>query len=112
MTTSKDALDSLDTTALETLVLSAIKKFGLRGCISDELRGAFPTLAYSSVTARFANLVKTKRVWRPGATRPGSSGREQQIMWAYEYKPKLKLLTDLPPETLKFVKKVLYEQVG
>lgn len=85
MNTSQEAHLSVDTTALEQLVYEAILSSKDRGLISDELRAMFPALAYSSVTARFARLELTGRIYRPGVTRIGNSGRRQMVMWADKY---------------------------
>jgi len=84
MNTSIDALESIDTTALESLVLGIIKA-NPGGVISDEVReiamqrhGIF---AYSSVTARFANLHRRGKIAYDGR-RPGRSGRGQRVMVA------------------------------
>ena len=84
MTTSFDALESIDATALESLVLEIIKA-NPDGVISDEVReiamqchGIF---AYSSVTARFANLHRRGKITYAGR-RPGRSGRGQRVMVA------------------------------
>jgi hypothetical protein len=83
--TSIAAALSVDTSALEELVYQAILDTKDRGAIADELRRAYPTLAYSSITARFFNLEKQGRIYRPGITRRGDSGRAQQVMWADKY---------------------------
>jgi hypothetical protein len=85
LTTSHAAKLSVNTTALEDMVYKAILSTKDRGAISDELRHMFPGLAYSSVTARFYNLEKTGRIYRPGVTRLGDSGRAQMVMWADKY---------------------------
>lgn len=85
MDTSTEAKLSIDASALEQLVYEAILSTKDRGAISDELRAMFPWLAYSSVTARFANLEATGRIYRPGVTRIGNSGRRQMVMWADKY---------------------------
>jgi hypothetical protein len=83
--TSTSAKLSIDTTALEQLVYEAILSTKERGAISDELRHMFPNLAYSSVTARYAALEAQGRIYRPGVTRQGDSGRAQMVMWAGKY---------------------------
>ena len=84
MNASIDALESIDATALENLVLGIIKS-NPDGVISDEVReiamqchGIF---AYSSVTARFANLHRVGKIAYVGL-RPGRSGRRQRVMVA------------------------------
>lgn len=87
--TSYAAQLSVDTTALEQMVYEAILSTKERGAISDELRHMFPNLAYSSVTARFFNLEKQGRIYRPGVTRRGDSGRAQMVMWADKYQQRV-----------------------
>ena len=89
MNTSQQAALSIDTTMLEQMVYEAILSTGKRGAIGDELRHMLPGLAYSSVTARFFNLVRTGRVYRPGYVRKGDSGRMQQVMWADKYRERI-----------------------
>jgi len=81
VSTSMAALRSISTTHLELEVLAVIQGYGSRGCISDEVRTHFPTLAYSSVTARYASLERKKLIYRSGQ-RPGDSGRKQAVMFA------------------------------
>lgn len=78
--TSLAAFHSIDLTDLEEQVRDVIASFGAHGCISDEVRDLFPTLSYSSVTARFASLEEKGAICRNGDTRKGDSGRQQQVM--------------------------------
>jgi len=78
--TSKDAAESVDTTKLESMVYDAICRFGNAGCISDEIRDAFPSMPYSSVTARYRALLDKGMIVDTGARRPGKSGRSQRVM--------------------------------
>ncbi|CAB4180075.1 hypothetical protein UFOVP1040_28 [uncultured Caudovirales phage] len=80
--TSKAAAQSLDTKALEQMVADGIAGFGQRGCTSDELRagGAFKSLPYSSVTARYAALIEKGIIVDTGEKRRGSSGRLMRVM--------------------------------
>jgi hypothetical protein len=84
MGTSSDALDSIDVPALERLVLGIIKE-NPDGVISDEVREIalqrHGIVAYSSVTARFANLHRRGQISYDGR-RPGRSGRGQRVMVA------------------------------
>ena len=84
-TTSMAALHSIDMTELEQKVLETIGAAGARGCISDEVRAAYPLLSYSSVTARFAALETKGAIYRAGDTRRGDSGRQQQVMRLASY---------------------------
>jgi hypothetical protein len=79
--TSLEALESIDVSRLQQIVLDAIREFGDVGCIADELRSRLPGLAYSSVTARFAYLIDKGLVMVKGS-RPGDSGRNQRVMVA------------------------------
>lgn len=78
--TSTAAFRSIDLTDLEGKVLTVIDAAGVVGCISDEVLACYPTLSYSSITARFCSLEKKKEIYRAGDTRPGVSGRQQQVM--------------------------------
>ena len=79
--TSKAAARSIDTTRLEQMVYETIKGYGAAGCISDDVRATHPTLAYSSVTARFKALAE-KGLIRYDGSRKGASGRSQRVMVA------------------------------
>ena len=89
MNTSHKALASVDTTALENLVYQAVLHAKMDGLIADELRQMFPTLAYSSITMRFCVLDNKGRIYRPGVTRPGDSGRAQMVMYADKYRQRV-----------------------
>ncbi len=79
--TSRQAHATVDTTALEMIVLRAIDAFSPIGCISDDVRRYCGTgYAYSSITARFRALVDKGLIARTGQTRPGNSGCAQSIM--------------------------------
>lgn len=79
--TSEEAADAIEseTSRLEKAVLDVIKGYGDDGCISDEVLHHFPSLAYSSVTARYSAL-KRKGYIRIDGKRPGNSGRNQGVM--------------------------------
>jgi len=79
--TSEQSAYSVDTTKLEKLVFDAIKSFGSKGCISDEVRAKFPDLSYSSVTARYKALGDKGFIVFDG-TKKGNSNRQQRIMKA------------------------------
>jgi hypothetical protein len=66
---------------LEQLVYETIKGYGATGCISDDVRAAHSSLAYSSVTARFKALAE-KGLIRYEGKRKGSSNRSQRVMVA------------------------------
>lgn len=80
--TSHDAAESIDTTRLELLVYQAIRSFGNRGCISDEVRAMFPRLSYSSVTARYKALLDKQLIVDTGQRAAGISGRSQRVLMA------------------------------
>lgn len=109
--TSLAAYHSIDITDLEQKVLDVIAAAGVNGCISDEVQAAYPHLSYSSVTARFSSLEAKKLIYRAGDTRPGISGRHQQVMRLAEHEatvPKVR-----PPKLPKvrrsgFMKGLMY----
>lgn len=79
--TSMAALASINPTQLERIVLKAIKSFGARGCISDEVLLGLPGYRYSSVTARYRGLLDQGLITVIG-TRKGVSGRSQRVYCA------------------------------
>ena len=83
--TSLAAYHSLDLSELEKMVLVVIEGAGADGCISDDVRAAYPSLSYSSVTARFASLESKGLILRAGDTMPGESGRQQKVMRHSKY---------------------------
>ena len=78
--TSQTSAKKVDSSRLEQMVYNAIKAFGSRGCISDEIREQFAHLPYSSVTARYKALIDKGLIEDTGERRPGNSGRPQRIM--------------------------------
>ncbi|NBQ51907.1 MAG: hypothetical protein EBU35_14955 [Marivivens sp.] len=82
MMTSSEAAVSVDPRTLEAEVYKVISQAGPGGIHSDEVRRKMPHLAYSSVTARFSSLARKGRIWFPGTTRTGDSGRQQRVMVA------------------------------
>ena len=80
--TSHQAAQSVNSTVLEGMVYDAIRSFGSRGCISDEVRAMYPWLPYSSVTARYRSLLDKKYITDTGARRAGKSGRNQRVLVA------------------------------
>jgi len=79
--TSFLAAEKVDTSRLQQLVYEAIKGHGELGCISDEVLMKFPTMPYSSVTARYKALLDKGLIEITG-TRTGRSGRMQRVMRA------------------------------
>ena len=78
--TSHEAAEYVDTTRLEQMVYEAIKAFGARGCISDEVRAKFSGYPYSSITARYRALLDKGYIEDTGQRRQGQSGRNQRVM--------------------------------
>jgi hypothetical protein len=70
----------VDTTKLEGLVYEAIKKFGDKGCISDQIRAMHPSYPYSSITARYRALLDKGFIVDTGERRQGQSGRSQRVL--------------------------------
>lgn len=85
--TSHAAAAAVPVTRLEAEVLAAIRSFGSRGVIADELLEAFPALSYSSVTARPSALKRKDLVVDTGDRRVGRSGRRQAVLVATEFFP-------------------------
>jgi hypothetical protein len=80
--TSKAAAESVDTTALEGMVLNAIARHGASGVIADQILEEFSSYPYSSITARFSALIQKNLVLDTGERRAGKSGRKQRVMIA------------------------------
>lgn len=78
--TSHEAAANVDTTKLEQMVYDAIRSFGERGCISDEVRAKFSGFPYSSITARYRALLDKGFIEDTGMRRQGISGRNQRVM--------------------------------
>jgi len=78
--TSHAAAAKVDTSRLEQMVYDAIKTFGERGCISDEVRAKFENFPYSSVTARYRALLDNGYIEDTGVRRKGISGKTQRVM--------------------------------
>jgi hypothetical protein len=77
--TSFEAAEKVDTTKMEKLVYEAIKSYGDNGCISDQILAMFPTMPYSTITARYKALLEKGYIEISG-TRVGKSGRQQRVM--------------------------------
>jgi len=80
--TSADAAESLNVTELETTVYEAIKTFGVRGCISDDILVLLPSIGYGSITPRYRKLLEKGLIEVTGETRRAVSGRSQRVMRA------------------------------
>jgi hypothetical protein len=61
-------------------VYETIKSFGATGCISDEVRKKNSSMPYSSITARYHELIEKNLVEATGEYRPGFSGRAQRVL--------------------------------
>ena len=83
--TSHDAAESIDATAMESVVADAIWEFGAAGCISDDVLKALPLHGYSTVTARYKQLKEKRINFTDGTKRKGASGRSQMVMWHKEF---------------------------
>jgi len=77
--TSHEAAESVDTTALEALVYSAIYMHP-NGCIQDDILVMYPNKPYSSITARFRALLDKRLIEDTGQRRKGRSGRNQRVV--------------------------------
>lgn len=83
--TSHAAAGAVDSTRLELMVYETIYSFGLRGCISDEVRAAHPEYPYSSITARYKALTEKGFIVDSGVRRKGNSGRSQRVLIATKH---------------------------
>lgn len=80
--TSASAAHSVDATALEVMVLTAIEEAGAAGLTADELLERFSEYSYSSITARPAALKRKGMIADSGRKRRGRSGRNQAVLVA------------------------------
>lgn len=82
--TSVDAADSLygQLTGLQRTVYNAIRDLGPNGCISDDVLASLPDYRYSTVTARYHELIDQLLIEDTGERRKGESGRLQRVMRA------------------------------
>ena len=83
--TSHDAAESIDATAMESVVADAIWEFGAAGAIADQVCNALPHHRYNSVTPRFKALKEKGIIITDGTKRKGASGRSQMVMWHKEF---------------------------
>lgn len=83
--TSIAAAESLNVTALESLVLEAIRDAGFVGMTQGELLSKFPNHSYSSITARPSALKRKGLVVDSGLRRLGANGKAQAVLIAKEY---------------------------
>ena len=83
--TSEEALDSVDISRLEKMILEDIELSGVWGMIQDDLLRMHPGYSYSSVTARPASLKKKGLIFDSGERRAGQSGRRQAVLKAAKF---------------------------
>ncbi len=76
---SAAAAATVNTSKMEGIVLSVIHNHGSNGATSDEVLASLPGHRYSTVTARYASLLR-KDLIEINGTRPGNSNRQQQVM--------------------------------
>jgi hypothetical protein len=67
---------------VQTTVYETVKSFGKKGCISDEILKKNSSIRYSSITARYKELLEKNLIELTGEYRPGSSGKSQRVMRA------------------------------
>lgn len=77
--TSAEAAASINATERELEVYVQMKKFGLFGCISDDIVDLMPHVKEQSITPRFVKLVAKGMAEETGDTRTGKSGRQQMV---------------------------------
>lgn len=65
---------------VQATVYETIKSFGKKGCISDEVLKKNSNMRYSSITARYRELVEKNLIELTGEMRPGLSGKNQRVM--------------------------------
>lgn len=80
--TSHDAAKSINTTRLEAEVLAAIRTFGDKGCIADEIEARLPHLQWCTLTPRFKPLLEKGLIEDTGDKRTGMSKRAQRVVRA------------------------------
>jgi hypothetical protein len=78
--TSVLAAAAIDATELERIVYEAIKGFGQRGCISDDVCRVLNPLPYNTITPRYRTLLNKRLIEATGETRKAISGRSQRVM--------------------------------
>jgi hypothetical protein len=53
--------------------------YGREGCITDEVESHLPHIVPGSVTPRFRQMLDRGMIELTGETRPGNTGRQQQV---------------------------------
>jgi len=77
--TSHEAAESVDTTALETIVFDVIRQFP-NGCIGDDVVQMLPQFGIQTISPRYAPLIRKGFVVDTGEKRKARSGRNQRVM--------------------------------
>jgi hypothetical protein len=80
--TSVEAALSTDLAKNQKTVYEAIKQFGDKGCISDEVLDYLKPRPYGSITSQYGFLIEKGYVGLTGEKRPGRSGKNQRVMRA------------------------------
>jgi len=80
--TSVDAACSVKTSELESLVYEAIKTFGHKGCIANDVEALFPNRAPHSISPRFKPLKDKGLIVETGEKRMGRYGKNQIVVRA------------------------------
>jgi len=83
--TSHDAAEQMDATAMESIVADAIWAFRAEGAIADEVCDDLPHHRYNSITPRFKPLKEKGIIIVDGTRRKAKSGRTQMVMWHKEF---------------------------
>lgn len=84
--TSQSAAENIDVAKLADKVLDAIKSFGAKGCISDDVMGNFPFDGPQTITPRYKPLLNKGLIWDTGDRRKGDAGKDQRVMVAVQFK--------------------------
>lgn len=80
--TSRDAAFSININHLQEIVLKAIRSFGDKGCIFDDIQDMHPNISHSGISTRFSELVRKGLIEDTGIRRVGKHGRKQRVMRA------------------------------
>lgn len=107
--TSKEAAKTINTTGLKQIVYRAIHSFCSAGCISDDVvskvrREHNGTLAYSSITGRFTELLADGSIYDTGERREGNSGRKQRVLASIAFRQEREAINVDRPVQKKQVK--------
>lgn len=83
--------------SLAERIADFIESCGIDGAISDDVFAHLSSYGRndSSITTRYSELEKVGVIYRAGDTRPGKSGRQQQVMRHVKYKA---VKPPLPPK--------------